>query len=109
MTNKEKIICEKNSATIDLEELIDEDWFDEINYIPKTNLISIEHSLYAGNSFYPSESMILHFGEDGTYYIRISRREPIGDYGWSWHDLWYKCNNNSIVKDKIDWLYEQAQ
>ena len=85
--------------------IISQDWFTEISVNDEPNLKKeeIEYSLYESccPELLGNMNLTLYKGIDKYYYMRISIKEPIGDYGSHWVDYWYKSDeeyNSSIDK-----------
>lgn len=72
--------------------IISQDWFDEIGDEPKIEKESIEYSLYESccPELLGNMMLDLYKGCDKYYYMKMSFKEPIGDYGSHWVERWYK-------------------
>lgn len=84
----------------DLQE-IPQDWFAELPKDEQPNkdkLQSVDIDLYQSECPGLLGNMVLELflGEDGFYYMLMETSQPIGDYGTTWVDYWYKCEKQYI-------------
>lgn len=88
----------------DLQE-IPQDWFNELSREDepkKSELESIDFDLYQSEcpELLGNMQLELFLGKDGFYYMLMKMSQPIGDYGTTWVDYWYKCEKQYIEKIK---------
>ncbi len=84
----------------DLQE-IPQDWFAELPKDEQPNkdkLQSVDIDLYQSECPGLLGNMVLELflGEDGFYYMLMEISQPIGDYGTTLVDYWYKCEKQYI-------------
>lgn len=86
---------------IDISQDIPQDWFyelEESDYPNRKDLESVKYDLYQSDCIELLGNMQLELfhGKDGFYYMLMKTSQPIGDYGTTWVDYWWKCEEQYI-------------
>jgi hypothetical protein len=91
-------------VAINLEELLPEDWFYEVPDMPQGVLNSVGCSFYTSDCPELMGNVVLELyqSENGAYFMKQMIKEPIGDYGSRWVEIWYACNNSDGVKAVLE-------
>lgn len=90
--------------SLDLQEILPEELFDDVKGKPIINLSEYYLSDYKSNcpELLGDFRMVLYIGDDENYYVCRTEQEPIGDYGTQWVDYWYICNDNNKLEKLLN-------